>query len=216
MCTLTAYNSQRRGRALLRRAAGWLAVGGLCASMVWPSVGAAQTATTTASTQAAPDTALKPPADVLGVLPGATLRGQADLRFFGLKIYSAKLWAAAPFNTAQWEQQSLAIDLQYARTISGDDLATRSMDEIKRSGALSDAQASTWLAFMKTAFPNVRPGDRITGVWAPARNTTTILVNGVRQAALEDAAFGKRFFGIWLASTTSEPAMRAALLGVQG
>jgi hypothetical protein len=95
-------------------------------------------------------------------------------------------------------------------------LATRSLDEIKRGGAMSDAQASRWLTFMKEAFPNVRPGDRVTGVWAPARNTTTILVNGVQRAALEDATFGKRFFGIWLASTTSEPAMRAALLGVQG
>jgi hypothetical protein len=212
MRVLTPNTHEQRGPMLLRRAAVGLGVGGLCLSLVWPLTSTAQTA----PTQTPSDTPIKPPADVLGALPGATLRGQADLRFFGLKIYSAKLWAALPFNTAQWDQQPLAIDLQYARTISGDDLATRSLDEIKRGGTLSDAQASRWLAFMKDAFPNVRPGDRITGVWAPARNTTTILVNGVQQAALEDATFGKRFFGIWLASTTSEPAMRAALLGVQG
>ena len=40
-----------------------------------------------------------------------------------------------------------------------------------------------------------------------------IVINGKAGKALRDRAFGERFFGIWLGNSTSEPALRQALLG---
>ena len=44
------------------------------------------------------------------------------------------------------------------------------------------------------------------------KSTTFNMVNGQLKADVTDPAFAERFFGIWLAPWTSEPAMRVALL----
>jgi hypothetical protein len=62
-------------------------------------------------------------------------------------------------------------------------------------------------------FPDVRPGDRITGVQRPD-GVVRFFLNGQLRGEKRDADFARRFFGIWLAPVTSEPRLRAALLGL--
>ncbi len=160
------------------------------------------------------------PPEVLAALPDARLLGQGRLRYFGLHIYDARLWVGAAYpNDApareDYARQPLALELEYARKLVGREIAQRSIDEMERAGRLPEAQAQSWLAFMSTAFPDVAAGDRITGVQFPGASTR-FFVNGKPSGELQDAEFTRRFFGIWLAPQTSQPALRKALLGGGG
>ena len=58
---------------------------------------------------------------------------------------------------------------------------------------------------------HVQPGDRITGVHRPGAGAR-FYFNGRLRASVDDAAFARAFFGIWLSPSTSEPRLRSALL----
>ena len=94
---------------------------------------------------------------------------------------------------------------------NGEDIARRSLDEMRRQGPVSDAQAQAWLAAMRAAFPDVKKGDRITGVHEPGVGAR-FFHNGEARPPVRDPVFAQRFFAIWLDARTSEPALREALL----
>jgi len=152
------------------------------------------------------------PPEVAGALPGARLIGAGRLTFFGLHVYDARLWARDDFKPADFADTALAIEVEYARTISARQLADRSLTEIKRSGAVPADKAARWLALMLKVFTDVKEGDRLTGVQLPG-SRSRFFANGRPNGDVDDAEFTQRFFGIWLSPSTSEPKLRAALLG---
>mgnify|MGYP000887153096 CR=1 FL=1 len=158
------------------------------------------------------------PEDVQRRLPTATLLGRGMLRFLGLEIYEAVLWAERSFEGSRYAAHAFALELRYARGLYGNLIAERSLKEMERSGPISAAERDRWLAFMRKTFPDVSAGDRITGFWRPKDESSEFVVveRGVaKSAVLVDREFGERFFGIWLAPTTSEPALRQTLLGTK-
>jgi hypothetical protein len=156
-----------------------------------------------------------PPTEVDGDLPGARLRGEGRLRFFGLHVYDALLWAPQPLSVGDVERAALALELRYARTLRGGLIAERSLTEMRRIGPFDDEQAQRWLASMKQLFPDVNAGDRITGVHRPGESAR-FHFNGRLAGEVRDPLFARLFFGIWLSPRTSEPQLRAALLGSGG
>lgn len=142
-----------------------------------------------------------------GVVPTAPVR----LRVWGFEVYDARLWTPVGFRHSQYAQYSFALELQYLRRLEGAAIASRSIDEMRRVGSFSDAQAQSWLAAMRELFPNVSAGERITGVNLPGVGAE-FWVNGQRVGAVNDLAFARLFFGIWLDERSSEPKMRAQLL----
>ncbi|MBL8310928.1 MAG: chalcone isomerase family protein [Burkholderiales bacterium] len=157
-----------------------------------------------------------PPDEVRRRRPSARLAGRGTLRFLGLHIYDALLWVEQSFDGGNYAAHPIALELRYARSLYGSLIAERSLREMERAGPIPAAQSERWLAFMREAFPDVGAGDRITGLWAPADETSEFIINGKSGKALRDRAFGERFFGIWLSAATSEPALRQALLGRKG
>lgn len=155
------------------------------------------------------------PAEVLAALPAARLVGRGTLRFFGLSVYEARLWAAPGFDGARYDGQPFALELQYTRKLEGPAIAERSIAEMKRVGSFTAAQSKDWLALMTRAFPDVAAGDRLTGVHI-GDGEVRFFHNGKATAALTDATFARLFFGIWLAPQTSAPALRQSLLGSAG
>ncbi|MDM7457414.1 MAG: chalcone isomerase family protein [Tepidimonas sp.] len=111
----------------------------------------------------------------------------------------------------------LVLELTYRRAFRGADIARRSLEEMRRAGPISASDEAAWLAAMQRIFPDVGPGDRIAGLWQPAVGARFVLTdaNGRRRLLGEvaDVRFAERFFGIWLAASTSEPELRRALLG---
>jgi hypothetical protein len=157
-------------------------------------------------------TAIAPPSEVAAAVATARLQGQGKLRYFGLLVYEARLWVGTGFAADRYENQTFALELQYAREFEGHAIAKRSIVEMRRSFSVEDAQAQTWQAAMVRAFPDVAPGDRLTGIHIPGA-ATRFFHNGQPTSAVADAQFARAFFGIWLAVTTSEPALRRQLIG---
>ena len=146
-------------------------------------------------------------------LPGSRLQGQATLRYFGLRIYHAKLWTLNDFRAELGTQQPLVLELEYLRALQGRAIAERSLQEMQRAGPIDDAKAQRWLAEMQRIFPDVQAGDRISGQHLPGLGAR-FWHNGQLLGQVDDADFARLFFGIWLSPSTSKPDMRLSLLGL--
>jgi hypothetical protein len=152
------------------------------------------------------------PAELTADLPQARLQGSGRLRFLGLRIYDIRLWAGASPVGAQWAGAPLALELVYARNLDGAQIAERSLVEMRRQAEPAADTAERWLAAMKKMFPDVREGDRITGLNLPGQGAR-FFHNGNLRGEVRDPEFAQLFFGIWLSPRSSEPALRESLLG---
>lgn len=148
----------------------------------------------------------------LAPLGGAPhLHGQSHFRYWGFHVYDAQLWVRSGFDWRRPLEHAFALRLIYARELRAQDIAERSLQEMSRQATVSADQSRRWLAWMRSAFVDVKPGDRLTGVYTPA-DKAAFYFNGQFTSELVDAVFAPLFFGIWLAPTTSEPALRNDLL----
>ncbi|MEK8051550.1 chalcone isomerase family protein [Ideonella sp. DXS22W] len=154
----------------------------------------------------------EPPAEVKAELAEARLRGSATMRWLGLQIYDVRLWSPTALVGADWTGQALALELQYARALDGQRIAERSISEMRRIGPFDDARAARWQAEMGRLFPDVKAGDRLTGLHRPGAGTR-FFHNGQARGVVADTDFAPLFFGIWLSPRTSEPGLRRQLLG---
>ena len=149
------------------------------------------------------------------LLPGGRRLGQARLRFFGLSVYDATLWAEPGFEAASFERHRFVLELHYLRTLHGKAIAERSLKEMRGVGNVSEAQATRWLDAMTRLFPDVKDGDHIAGLHLPGEGARFTL-NDRPLGDVKEPDFARLFFGIWLAPATSEPQMRAQLLAQAG
>ncbi|MBT9476981.1 chalcone isomerase family protein [Polaromonas sp.] len=153
--------------------------------------------------------------EVAGALPQGQLIGQGRLTVWGFQVYDARLWAATGFGAGGYASQPMALELAYLRAFDAVEVAKRSLQEMRRSAAISEAQAAQWTTELLRVIPDVRKGDRITGVHRPGVGAA-FWVNGRASGEIRDAEFARLFFGIWLSPNTSEPQLRQALLAGAG
>ncbi|UCV03130.1 chalcone isomerase family protein [Dechloromonas denitrificans] len=139
-------------------------------------------------------------------LAGFSRWGSGEFRRFGFLIYEATLWAAGDDPA----RPPLALKLTYRRSIAGKDIAEASVKEIRALGMADETQLRLWGEQMARIFPDVGPGDQITGLHLPTG--ARFFYNDRLIGALGDPAFANAFFAIWLDARTSAPALRSALL----
>jgi hypothetical protein len=144
-------------------------------------------------------------------LPQSQLVGKGRLTVWGFQVYDARLWAPAGFAAGSFASQPLALELAYLRDFAAKDIAERSLQEMRRSQAITDAQAARWRAELLRVIPNISRGDRILGLHRPGVGAA-FWFNGKISGEITDAEFARLFFGIWLSPQTSEPKLRDALL----
>jgi hypothetical protein len=147
---------------------------------------------------------------------GAALKDQrklstARLRVWGFEVYDASLYAAPGFDAQRFTEHRFGLELSYLRSFKGADIAERSIDEMRGLATIEPAQAERWLNTMSALFPDVKRGDRITGLHVPGTGARFYL-NGQWLGEVADEAFSGLFFGIWLSPKTSQPGMRRALI----
>jgi hypothetical protein len=165
-----------------------------------------------AASPPSPSLPASPPAEVARALPDARLVGQGKLRWFGLAVYEARLWAADGFDALRFDTQPFALELRYLRRLDGAAIAERALDEMRRGGPIAEPEAAAWRAAMRAAFPDVSPGDRLTGVHDPVQGAR-FHFNGRVTAEVASPVFARRFYAVWLGTQTSQPALRADLIG---
>lgn len=151
------------------------------------------------------------PDEVAQRLPNARFSGSGRLRYFGLAVYDAQLWTAEGFKAQDYTRHALALSLTYLRAFKGNDIAKRSLQEISRKGDVSAETARLWLIQLRDLLPDVQTGERLTGLYQPG-GAVQFWHQGRSLGAIGDPQFSQRFFGIWLAPDTQEPALRKALL----
>ncbi|HRC60191.1 MAG TPA: chalcone isomerase family protein [Candidatus Propionivibrio aalborgensis] len=131
--------------------------------------------------------------------------GSGEFRRFGFLVYEATLWAAD-----DPVRPPLALKLTYRRNIDGELIAEASIKEIRKLGMADEATLNRWGELMTGLFPDVKPGDTIVGHYLPEGARFTF--NEQPLGSIDDPAFARAFFAIWLDPNTSEPDLRAALL----
>jgi hypothetical protein len=97
--------------------------------------------------------------------------------------------------------------------LSGEEIAKRSISEIKKQTALDDDRAKQWMSQLLVLMPSVKPGDRLTGVYQPS-GTLAFWIESKKLGEINDPKLSEAFMGIWLSTKTSEPKMREKLLGM--
>lgn len=142
--------------------------------------------------------------------------GQAEMRWFSLRVYRAELWA----DTAQWQGTApldsgpFALQIRYALPVSRDQLVSTSIDEIRRLRP-GETRLNDWENAMRRVFVDVRSGDEITGVYYPGNGARFYLGNR-SLGDINDPLFARAFFAIWLDPRTREPDIRRKLLAQDG
>jgi len=149
--------------------------------------------------------------EISDALHDVRLVGSGELRFFGLPVYEARLWARPGFDPAHFERNPFALEIRYARRLPGNAIAERSIAEMRRIGDFSPEEGQRWLGIMREAFPDVADGDRLTGV-NDGQGGVRFFHNGRAGPALQDARFAHLFFGIWLSERTPSRALRESLV----
>jgi hypothetical protein len=137
--------------------------------------------------------------------------GEAQLKVMFWKIYDAKL--AAP--NGEWKKDTpFALSLTYLRDFDGEEIASRSVDEMRDIGYEDEVLLAKWFEQMRSVFPDVKEGENITGVMDKQQHTH-FYHEGNLIGSIDDQSFGQAFFDIWLNEKTSEPKMRKQLLGLK-
>lgn len=149
------------------------------------------------------------------VLPGADERwqvqGDAQLRWFGMRIYDAALWVPAG---AEWSPDAaFALELRYGRAIKSRRLVEVSLEEMQRLNVADEARLQSWQALLEAAFPDVERDDSIVGLRMPGGGVR-FFHRGELTVEIDDPQFADAFFAIWLDERTRAPDVREGLLGL--
>jgi hypothetical protein len=148
--------------------------------------------------------------DYIGAfVPEAQKVGQGRMTYLFWDVYDATLYAPE----GAWDDDKpFALQLSYLRMLEGKKIADRSVEEIRGQGYNDELKLATWHTQMRKIFPDVDEGVSLTGIYTQSGETVFYRDN-TEIGRINDPAFGKAFFGIWLNEKTSEPDLRRKLLG---
>lgn len=143
-------------------------------------------------------------------LPNPQLVGESRLKVLFWNVYDAKLYAS----DANWSPEApFALSLKYLREIEGEEIARRSIEEIRQQGFQDEEVLSRWYLTLRATFPDVNETSTIVGI-QNANRGTIFYHNNELIGQIDDPLFTQSFFNIWFGESTSEPAMRRQLTGM--
>jgi hypothetical protein len=151
------------------------------------------------------------PAHVRQYIEDVRLAGTGKLTWYGFHVYDAALFVPSRFELADAAAHRFVLELTYARRLDGKGIAEASRDEIGRLGFGTEAQRGRWYEQMLNLFPNVEKGRRLAGVNVPGSGVR-FYFDGRFLGSIDDPAFARAFFAIWLDERTRAPQLRENLL----
>lgn len=151
-------------------------------------------------------------ADWRGDVQAAKLVGEGDFSVLGFQLYRAQMWSErVPVDY----DERFALHIVYARGVTRERLADTGISEIKRlaSAPIPADTLERWRANMLRAFVDVGPGDQLSAVYLPEKGVRFYAGDHL-SSEVDDPAFARAFFGIWLDPSTRAPTLRKHLLGM--
>ena len=140
------------------------------------------------------------------------LVGKARLKVMVWNVFDASLYtqsgnydATAPF----------ALSLRYLRKLDSDKIVAKSMTEIRQQlRGFDPDRIASWETQLTEIIPDVDKGSTITGVRTPDEYTRFYFGDSYI-GQIQDAAFTRAFFDIWLGANSSQPKLRDNLIGAR-
>jgi hypothetical protein len=158
----------------------------------------------------AADRAVEDNAYILAEIPEAEVVGEGTLRWFGIQVYRAKLWAP---NGQYVPTQPHALELTYGHDFSAATLAKEGAKQMRKQG-VPETKTTEWQPLMQQAFTDVKAGDRLTAIYLNDQSLH-FYSNGKRTTSIENLEFTRHFLNIWLGPKTTEPELRRKLLATE-
>ena len=140
--------------------------------------------------------------------------GEGYLRFFGFKLYKAKLFSNSNFDKKNIFSNKFALQIKYYKNFTSKEISELSIKEIRKLQLGDDIKLQKWLRWMIVNFPDVSKNDLLIGIYSP-KNAFTLYYNNVYFSSNIDIEFSRSFFSIWLDKKTSEPNLRKKLLNIK-
>ena len=141
-------------------------------------------------------------------LPSFKLVGSANMKWLWFEIYEAKVLTPSGVYVAN--QQPLALELLYKRSISAEQLIDSTIDEWLRQKI--DYQAE-WVSILTDIWPNIEPQDQLI-LYVDESSVSHFFYNKRFIGSLNDTAFASAFSAIWLSENTLKPKLRNQLIGL--
>ncbi|MDX2082395.1 MAG: chalcone isomerase family protein [Rickettsiales bacterium] len=138
------------------------------------------------------------------------LIGAADLKFLMMKVYHIELWSA---DQKFSYDKKFAIHIHYEMNFSKNDLAKKSIEEIKHSQNLSAEDEEKYFAQLIKIFRSVKKGDEKTAVFLPNQGLE-MFYNDQLIGKISDPKLAKLFVDIWLGEKSSHPTITKKLLSI--
>ncbi|WP_372871916.1 chalcone isomerase family protein [Shewanella sp.] len=142
-------------------------------------------------------------------LDGMNRVGKGQMNWLWLELYHASLYTVdGRYQAGRYPQ---ALEIQYSRDIKAKELLDATGSEWQKQG-LNESQVKVFLAKLAPLWVDVKRGDTLLLV-ASDENHGEFFYNGQSLGGVVDTGLMQVFLGIWLRDDTSEPSLRAQLLG---
>lgn len=127
-------------------------------------------------------------------------------------IYKGRLLTTSGKYPVDAEKEQIIYEINYLADISSEDLITRTTEQWQHLGVSAD-RYQAYLPQLVSIWPDIVEGDTLSLLIN--KRMSYFYFNQNYIGTIEDPTFGQTFIAIWLAENTSQPTLRAELLGQQ-
>ncbi|NVJ61978.1 MAG: chalcone isomerase family protein [Gammaproteobacteria bacterium] len=146
--------------------------------------------------------------------PELSLQGEGTYRWWGIKVYDAKLYVSPDFSGDALTSKPLALEIIYDIDIDKKDLVETTeeeWDELKISKTEQCKSRKQWAEKLLEIWPNLEQGDKLKfNVYQDGQSE--FFYNNDSVGVIDDKNFAPCFLAIWLAEDTSASSLRRSLL----
>lgn len=139
-----------------------------------------------------------------------TTTGETTFSILFWDLYKSKLLTTSGKYPISTEEDSLIFHINYLADISSEDLIMRTVEQWQHLG-IKEEVYKNYLQPLASIWPNITSGDSL--ALHLKNDQSAFYFNDRYLGAIEDPHFGQLFIDIWLSNKTSQPDLRAELLG---
>lgn len=136
--------------------------------------------------------------------------GSSKFTFLFWDIYHSTLYTKSGFYLPKKPPTELIFEIEYLKDISATELVERTIEQWQHLGYSQD-QYNQFIPKLKDIWPDIYAGDKL--ALLVVDNKSTFYFNNFKVGVIEQTEFSQLFLAIWLSDNTSEPELRAELLG---
>lgn len=137
--------------------------------------------------------------------------GKSTFSFMFWDLYNSTLLTTTGNYPVSFENEKLIFQIEYLMDIKKSDLIKKTIEQWQHIG-LKKTQYSRYIKNLEKIWPNIIKGDSLSLLMQ--KNMSVFYYNDSYLGQINDPYFGQIFIDIWLSNKTSQPNLRAELLGV--